>query len=915
MLTISKPLSASQAQTYHAEEFTSADQAYYSQANQVHGKWQGRLAEAWNLKGEVQAEQFEKLANGFHPLTGDEVVRQREGYRYKNDRGESVKAMEHRAGWDATFSAPKSVSLTALVGGDDRVREAHRESVRIALSELENFVQARIGSNHPAETTGQWIVAKFEHDSARPVDGYAAPQLHTHCVFFNVTQTRSGETRALQPQELYRSQRFATAVYQSELASRLRQLGYQIQTGRNGAPEIKGYTREYLEASSPRRRQIEAHLREHGRKGAAAAEIAAHRTREAKQKLTAEEMRARHGEIAETYGNQADGVVAEARVNALSLRIEADEERHKHAQQAVTYARDKQIEREAVFDERDLLTDALKRSMGRATLKEIRENFAARQSAGEFIEAGKSSAGRSFTTRQMMEIEKENIRLMQAGQKRFSQPLAPEHLVEHRLSRLSEDQRRAVQEILAIRDQVVGLQGTAGTGKTTALAAIRYAAERQEYRVEGFAPTSRAAQQLEEAGIKSSTLQHFLIQGMSNDNNTKRLFFVDESSLAGTRQVNEFLKRLNAQDRVILVGDVHQHQGVEAGRPFEQLQQAGMKTAELNRIIRQRDPELKETVEQLAHGEVRVALEALQKSGKVQEIPDAEARLSAIARDYARNPQNALVVSPDNRSRMDLNERIHAELQVSSAINRKEHRIAILVPDSHTTGAERQWAGCYEYGDVVRFTRGSKMLRLKAGEYVRVTDSDLMKNLVTVRRTNGKELTYDPSRVQGVNVYQEAERKFSVGDRIQFTAPFRSERIANRQLGTIQEIRANGKLKIKLDSGRTVALSLHKHPHLDYGYAVTSHSSQGLTADRVLVNVDTTNAHEKLLNTRFAYVAISRARFEVKIYTDNAQALTQELSREITKRTAIENPQEQHEEQPSQQDHKQKQSQGLSLGL
>ena len=141
---------------------------------------------------------------------------------YVDDRGEKVTTMEHRAGWDATFSAPKSVSLTALVGGDERVRAAHRESVDVALDELEKYVQARIGGNHPAETTGKWIAAKFEHDSSRPVEGYAAPQLHTHVVFFNMTERETGEMRALQPRELYRSQQYATAIYRSELALRLR---------------------------------------------------------------------------------------------------------------------------------------------------------------------------------------------------------------------------------------------------------------------------------------------------------------------------------------------------------------------------------------------------------------------------------------------------------------------------------------------------------------------------------------------------------------------------------------------------------------------------------------------------------------------------------------------------------------------
>ena len=118
---------------------------------------------------------------------------------------------------------------------------------------MEKYVQARIGGNHPAETTGKWVAASFEHDSARPVNGYAAPQLHTHVVFFNLTETQNGESRALQPHELYRSQQYATAIYRSELALRLKGQGYEIERGKSGQPEIVGYTREYLDASSPRK--------------------------------------------------------------------------------------------------------------------------------------------------------------------------------------------------------------------------------------------------------------------------------------------------------------------------------------------------------------------------------------------------------------------------------------------------------------------------------------------------------------------------------------------------------------------------------------------------------------------------------------------------------------------------------------
>ena len=291
MLTISKALSASQAEIYHREEFANAKGNYYSEGESIRGEWHGKLAEQWGLHGEVDQEQFARLANGQHPTSGEQLVRHTTPREYLDARGETVRPMEHRAGWDATFSAPKSVSLTALVGGDDDVRQAHRESVRIAIDELEKYVQARMGGNRPAETTGKWVAASFEHDSARPVEGYAAPQLHTHVVFFNLTETDKGESRALQPRELYRSQQYGTAIYRSELALRLRELGYEIDQGRSGQPEIRGYTREYLEASSPRSQQIRDHLEQHGLHGAGAAQIAAHQTRDEKlPSVTHEEM-------------------------------------------------------------------------------------------------------------------------------------------------------------------------------------------------------------------------------------------------------------------------------------------------------------------------------------------------------------------------------------------------------------------------------------------------------------------------------------------------------------------------------------------------------------------------------------------------------------------------------------------------
>src|SRR5216683_727405 len=893
MLTISKPLSASQARTYHVREFASQEQNYWSRDQQGHSEWQGRLAEQWKLIGAVQPEHFARLSEGQHPHTEEQLVRHQVSRTYEGKFGKEVTSAEHRAGWDGTFSAPKSVSLTALVGGDDRVREAHRESVRVALRELERYTQARIGNVHAPETTGNFIAATFEHDTARPVDGYAAPQLHTHAVIFNMTERENGlengkQMRALQPHEMFVSQRYVTAVYRSELALRLEKLGYELERGKHGQPEVKGYTKEYLEASSPRRGQIKDHLREQGIDGAAAAQIAAHHTRDRKELLSPGEVLQRHRELAAQYGHQADRVVAQARQPGQYQIPEAEVQ----AKQAVTWARDHVFERSAVQDRRAILETALVRGMGETTYAQVRQEFERRIEAGEFREVSHVGAGRQYTTAVMVRMEREIVGRMQEGNRRdYSDPMlvSPQVRIatEDRHPELNASQRQAVDEIFLSREKIVGLDGIAGAGKTTTLSVIREGAEAEGYRVQGFAPTSRAAQKLGEAGMETSTLQKHLVRGQQPDTGEKRLYVLDESSLASTRQVHELVNRLHSNDRMLLVGDRRQHEAVEAGRPFAQLQDAGMKTVKLEEIVRQKDPELRQVVEQLARGEVREAIQNLDRQGRVHEIQGHDERIAAIAKEYAKSPENTLVVSPDNHSRAEINVRIHAELQRSGLVSNEEHHIMTLVPRQDLTGADRTWAERYEVGNVLRYSRASKETGIGRGEYAQVTSIDAPKNRLTVELQDGTERTYDPRRQQGVSVFREEMRGFSVGDRIQFTAPANELKIANRELGLIEGIDEAGRLNLKMDSGRSLEVDPRKHPHLDHGYAMTSHSSQGQTADRVLIHVDTELGAKDLLNSRMAYVSVSRGRYDSQIYTNNAATLGQELSRDVSHFPAI----------------------------
>ena len=264
-------------------------------------------------------------------------------------------------------------------------------------------------------------------------------------------------------------------------------------------------------------------------------------------------------------------------------------------------------------------------------------------------------------------------------------------------------------------------------------------------------------------------------------------------------------------------------------------------------------------------------------------IPTA---VKAIAKSYAAHPENTIIVSPDNASRRAINQTVRAELQTLEMVQSAGYTMRVLSPRSDMTGADRAWAARYRAGDVLHYQRGSKDLGIEQRSYAQVVATNPKENLVTVQKQNGEQVSYDPSRLRGIGAYRKIEREFSVGDRLQFTAPNRELRVANRDLGTIEQISRDGQFAVRMDNGKTVSFDGDQMLHFDHGYAVTSHSSQGLTAECVLVNIDT-DVHPELINSRFAYVSISRASHEAHIYTNNAASLGSDFSRDVSKSAAL----------------------------
>ena len=692
MLVMSRgALSADQAETYYEEKYSQDD--YYTEERRVAGQWFGQGADALGLSGEVAAEDFRAILRGERPETAEVLVRNANG------------RTERRAGWDATFNAPKSVSIQALAGGDAALTDAHRRAVSRALSELEHYALSRQKGGSEWVLTRNIVAARFDHIAARPAkgadDGYGPdPHLHTHVVIANMTCRPDGAWRGLDPVEIYRSQSFASAVYRSELAREVRSLGYDIKvTGADGRWELEGYSREQVMAFSRRRQDIEKALARNGLSGAAAAQNIAHQSRLSKQQRDEGELREEWRVRARDYGIRFEHhshTRAAVRVPAQA-RIE----------DALRFAVAHSTEREAVIDRRALEATALQYAMGAIDLDKLRRESAAWEERRALIalDASISSPNGTFTTPEMIALERDNLDLMRAGRGQTS-PIADSEEIRRWATdgALLADQIEVAQLILTTPDWLTSVEGRAGSAKTTTVGAIREFAEEHGYAVRGFAPTTRAVRALSEAGVEARTVAS-LIEDKVADAGRHQLWIVDESSLLATRQVNRLLHKARKAgvERIAFVGDERQHHAIEAGRPIHQMQQAGMPVARLDTIRRQRDPMLREAVELAAKGEIDRALTLLEQHDRIREIENPAVRYKSIAQEYVaahEAGERVLVVSPANDERRQLNAAIRELLQQRSHHQRRRERAGHFhQPRPHRRAAPtspelRSWRCC-----------------------------------------------------------------------------------------------------------------------------------------------------------------------------------------------------------------------------
>ena len=855
--------SAAQGVSYYERD------GYYAKDDAEHraaSAWLGTGAAEAGLEGTVDPETFRAVLEGVVP----------DGSGRRLGRMGKDGERQHRPGRDLTLSAPKSVSLAALVGGDGRVVDAHDRAVARTLAWFEkNVAETRMkdpgsGPGQAPETgrmvrTGgqKTVVAAFRHDTSRNLD----PALHTHAVIANMVKSADGKWRSMSNEKLYASKMLLGALYRNELAAGLSRLGYGIdKTHADGRFEIAGVTRETVEAFSTRRAEIQAAMAERnlGSPGdnPRLAERAALMTRSAKRDIDRDELTGIWQKQAADLGFDAKTLVAEAEHGVAGTKAadpemqgpeavpERDSARETSlvgtvepavaegpgadpsadrgpAAEAVAWAVAHLSEREAVFARTDLLAAALAWNPGAAPVAEIEREVAARETAGTLHAARLPGLEDRLTTDRAVADERETIALMGAGQGRGAVPMRGRAVDKAlRNGPLTHGQKEAVKLILSTDDRVVGVQGYAGSGKTTMLNRARTLLEKKGYEVRGLAPSASAARTLEgEAGIASETLQRFLMRysGVAEGRMTKKgeremraafaktALVVDEGSLASTVQARNLLRIADALriPRVVLVGDEKQLDAVDAGKPFAQLQREGMKTAVMDEIMRQRDPELKAAVEASLAGDVRKAFEKL--GNNIDEVKPDNLAGAAAARWLALSPEeraNTGLMAPSHALREGINEIVRERLVRDGVVHGPAMQSERLVSKGYTN-AEKSLVANYAAGDVVAFHRPYKRLGVEKGDELRVAGVDRAAGAVKLEGKDGQSVPWKPEKIGarsgGVEVYKREAMELRAGDRIRWTRNDMGLGLVNSQTAEVAAVR-DGRVSFRLGDGRMLDL-------------------------------------------------------------------------------------------------------------
>jgi conjugative relaxase-like TrwC/TraI family protein len=910
MISMNAIGNASGAAKYYTTEQARIE--YYA-GEVVPSAWGGRGAEMNGLYGHVEAAALSRiLAGQVKELGADGQVRDTQLGRTVTDPAMGEKTTEHRAGWDLTFSAPKSVSLESEVYGQKGVRDAHEAAVKASMGWLEaEGAQTRV--NGQFVETGNLTYASFSHATSRAGD----PQTHTHVLIANVTY-HDGKAYSISNEKLMQLRTTADAVYKNELADRLREQGYQLRYDGPGDFEIAGYSDAQLDQFSKRSAERDAALESYG----IDKDAASYEARQAAVLATRADKGEGHSESAQAHRDRWQ--IEAEQVGIHQIERNASQVERPSAADLVRSAIASLAEREQEFSRKDLVKETMLQSSGRASSVELIAAIDAAADKGELVQRGQDRAGALYTTREAIAGERWADKTITAGRDAHAAIMTGaefdrrlESFERHKGFELKDEQRDAARAILTGRDQFSGVQGGAGTGKTTMLEFVREAAESKGWTVQGFSTGAAQAEKLQaDSQIESTTTASFLGKARNQPDSgvgqTKTLYINDEASMAGQKEFNGVLDAtVRAGAKTVFVGDRAQHQSVSAGGAFERAQ-GYMAMSELKQISRQKNDAARAPVNSILAGDYaeairhtgreyaseRHAVEAKWKeiegaSGQTLSKAQVQQRrdeikaarqldnlhtIQAIASDYtALTPEQrakTIVLTATNEDRRAINQAIRTELKAKGALTGEAVHVDTLRAKDMTR-SQRTQAVHYQPGDVLK-----KAGRDGSVTYLTVRSIDAQANRLIV--DGGDRRSIDGKQAGRMQAYTVEVREFAAGDRIAFFENDRSTGIKNGNEATILAAKG-GSMSVLMDNGNRQEIDLSRYKQIDHGYVTTSHKGQGQTKERALDHHNTDGGRH---NRRETYVNKTRHTHITVTYTQDCELAAKQAGQEVNKTLA-----------------------------
>ncbi|GAY24722.1 MULTISPECIES: MobF family relaxase [Sphingobium] len=915
MLSIASVRSASGAANYFAQ-----DNYYTVEGSSELSLWEGEGARDLGLAGEVGKDAFEAILKGELPS------------------GEQVGQVENRrAGYDLTFSMPKSASVMAYVAGDRRILAANMSAVKATMAWVEkNLAEGRKdqeGRKVPIPT-GNLVYALFEHDTSRALD----PQGHIHAVIANLTKMLDGKWQALHADRIWSNNSVIGAIYHAYLRGEIEKLGYGVDLkGKHGTFEITGVPQPVIDAYSQRRQDILEKATELGLKSPEALREITTRTRDPKLNVedraallqgwkdkgeglgfTGQELR--EAAILRSAGHEAAGrletgyrairdAVAGAwhAVGAVLSHDDPLVDRRiarivqspaaGRAQLAVASAVRIHGEREAAFEQHKLAKTALDLGLKGVTIEHVERRIGQLVDKGLLLR-GVERAAPMLTTREALATEENILALVEASKGQAAPMLdpaeAPQRLQQASSHPLNPGQLGSATLIVSSSDRTISIQGVAGAGKSTMLSAVARVAEGEGRKILGLAVQNKMVADMKEgAGIEAQTIASFVLaherfvarrEGPAYEVARERMegamLVVDETSMVSSRDMLSLHQIVAALgiEQLVLVGDRQQLSSIDAGKAFAMIQAGGGTMARMDQNIRQRTDELRAVAALANLGKASQAMKVL--GDKV--VESAAPADEAADRWLSLSPQEraaTAVFASGRETRQAINECIQAGLSAEGTLKGEGIHLTIF-ERVNMTREELRYAANYRAGQVLEVGRGgANDVGLKAGRY------DVLKVHANGRvdLTDGRrKIRFDPARLSPTEQrdrLQLSEKKglhLREGDTIRWTAKDKPRELWNAAIARVVRVDATGvTVNLGQDKQLTLAVGDPMLSRLDLAYSLNMHMAQGITTDKAITVMA---SHERnLSNQRLFNVGVTRVRDELTMIVDDKEKLARQL--------------------------------------